>query len=127
MDRTKNQVEAEMRHDLLVENTRRYMHNKQAAEQQAQLREQNAEEGRQVLARILEENRVAAERERLQQQNEARQQLESELKRKFMTLPGASESGWLVSKNAIIEAYFVERMSAQGTFEEAERAKYPPM
>jgi hypothetical protein len=124
MYKTKNmtvEVENQMRNDLLVENTRRYLHNKQIAEQQAGLREQAELEGRQVMEKILEENRQRAVIEENRQRAAARQALENELKTRFMTLPGATESGWLSAKNRLIEDYFVELMRNEQSREQSER------
>jgi hypothetical protein len=126
MYRTKDmtpQVEAEMRHELLVWNTQRYLANKELAEREAGLRVEAQLEGELVMQKILEENRQKAVIEENRQRLEANQTLEKDLERRFFNAnPAATIGNWQNAKSEILRNYFISRLEAEQSSDDLMRS-----
>jgi hypothetical protein len=128
MYRTKDmtpQVEADMRHDLLVWNSQRHLANLESAEREAGLRVEREAEGKLVMEKILEENRQKAIAEEVRRRAQANKNLEEDLRRQFFTANDqASQHNWLMAKDEIMKNYFISRMNSEKSRDEVEREKY---
>jgi hypothetical protein len=131
MYRTKDmspQVESDMRHDLLVWNTQRHLANKDLAEREAGLQVEREQEGKLVMAKILEENKQKAVAEEIRLRAQANKNLEEDLRRQFFEANDqASQHNWLMAKDEIMKNYFIQRMNDQATREEIEAQRYQRM
>ncbi len=116
-----------MQQQQIIQNSLERQTRLKAAEEAAFAKVETDAKNKQIMAEHLRENEIAAKREEARMRDESKKSMEAELKAKFMGLPGSTESGWLVAKARLIENHFIQLMNGQASFEEREKAKYPPM
>jgi uncharacterized protein (DUF1778 family) len=97
-----------------------------AEEEAAQVLKDAADvEGRKIMDGILAENARKAELEVYQMRELSNRNLESDLKRQFLTAsPDATEATWLMCKADVLKDYFIARMRAEQNRDDIEQEKY---
>lgn len=97
------------------------------AERRSELRHREQLEAEATAQKIVDEHNERVRAEDARRRTEARAQLEDELHRRFMALPGSTETDWLKAKDRIISDHFAELMKNQELREDSERANYKPL